>query len=361
MPHFSLSSLASRFRDHLNPGDHQETTGAGSSSNPDHPPEWTAAPEAPHQWGRFSEASEEDYQKAEAFCERNPRETPHMLTQGVIEQINAKGCAAWGLEWPDTKRFRGTIRSPDEMKGKGDEGVIRVATEKECKDSCLLSNLPIAAGLYDIQGKRGVYYEVTIHQMEEPGIIAIGTACRPYPDYRLPGWNRESIGLHLDDLRKFYEDPNGGQDYDTRGLLTIDRIKTHFHREESFTIGCGYHFETGDVFFTYEGVELTVAFPGRYLPRNQYDIYAAVGATGKCKFDVNFGAAKFRWKEADDWAWRVEGHVGRFSREPAQYSGPSSIPQYGMGAAGSGVPRRNLGFDDEDAAPPSYDEVRHGS
>ena len=44
----------------------------------------------------------------------------------------------------------------------------------------------------------------------------IGTISKPYPDYRLPGWNRLSAGLHLDDMQKFYEDDQGGQTYDQR-------------------------------------------------------------------------------------------------------------------------------------------------
>ena len=36
--------------------------------------------------------------------------------------------------------------------------------------------------------------------------MRLGTICKPYPDYRLPGWNRLSAGLHLDDMQKFYED-----------------------------------------------------------------------------------------------------------------------------------------------------------
>ena len=45
-------------------------------------------------------------------------------------------------------------------------------TSLECKDVCLLSDLPIVAGLYDIKGKTGIYYEVQIDRMD--GIIAIG-------------------------------------------------------------------------------------------------------------------------------------------------------------------------------------------
>lgn len=55
---------------------------------------------------------------------------------------------------------------------KGGLGVVRIQTEPACKDVCLLSDLPILAGLYDTHGKTGIYYEIYVHRMD--GIIAIG-------------------------------------------------------------------------------------------------------------------------------------------------------------------------------------------
>ena len=151
----------------------------------------------------------------------------------------------------------------------------------QCKDVCLLSDLPMMAGLYDVQGKIGVYYEILIHRMD--GIIAIGmpvhlctihrltfvvgTSCLPYPAWRLPGWNRLSAGLHLDDFRKFFEDPEGGRDYTD----AFSRISP------GDTVGCGYEFLTGTLFYTYNGVRLPPAFTGIYLPRQNYDVFAAIG------------------------------------------------------------------------------------
>jgi hypothetical protein len=48
-----------------------------------------------------------------------------------------------------------------------------VCTQKRCRDTCIMSNLPLMAGLYDIHGRRGIYYEVRVRMME--GVIAIGT------------------------------------------------------------------------------------------------------------------------------------------------------------------------------------------
>jgi hypothetical protein len=36
-----------------------------------------------------------------------------------------------------------------------------------------MSDLPLMAGLYDIHGRRGIYYEVRVNRME--GVVAIGT------------------------------------------------------------------------------------------------------------------------------------------------------------------------------------------
>lgn len=135
----------------------------------------------------------------------------------------------------------------------------------------------------------------------------IGTACKPYPEWRFPGWNRLSAGLHLDDMRKFFEDPNGGRDY-TPELTEVS---------EDDIIGCGYDFTRCSIFYTYNGRRLPDAFTGVYVPRTNLDVYAAIGVEGKCKFEVNFGGELFKWKEGNEWSWRVEGHVGRLSGGPS--------------------------------------------
>ena len=99
----------------------------------------------------------------------------------------------------------------------------------------------------------------------------IGSTCLPYPDWRLPGWNRLSVGLHLDDFRKFYENPDGGRDYETHGLLT--KVSS------GGAIGFGYDFASSSVFFTYNGATLSKAFSRIYVPRSRYDVYSVIGRT----------------------------------------------------------------------------------
>ncbi|KAH9851769.1 hypothetical protein C2E23DRAFT_223965 [Lenzites betulinus] len=186
---------------------------------------------------------------------------------------------------------------------RGGADVVRVVTEAAYQDMCMMSDLPILAGLYDNDGKLGVYYEVKVLRMD--GIIAVGTACRPYPISWLPGWARLSTALHLDDLFKFYADE--GREYTP--LLT--------HVVPGDTVGLGYSFGMGTVFFTHNGVRLPDAFTGVYLPHTAYDVYAAIGVRGACELEVNFGGDTFRWKEGNEWAWRVEGYVGKRTGGPS--------------------------------------------
>jgi len=272
------------------------------TSRPEEPPAWAPAIEPSRTYGIYNEAPEQEFMAAEDFCRRNPVYQPRILPSSDVQRIQEEGCKAWDLLKPALQaRFKGTIDNGSSAKNK----VVEVLTAKDCGDSCIMSNFPILAGLYDNQGKEGVYYEITIKQMD--GIIAIGTACQPYPEYRFPGWNRLSAGLHLDDMQKFFEDPNGGRSYDSR----LQRIRP------GDVIGCGYEFSTASLFYTYNGERLDTAFRGIYLPREAHDVYAAVGVggPGANHFVVNFGGDDteylFRWKPAREWAWRVEGHVGR--------------------------------------------------
>lgn len=124
-----------------------------------------------------------------------------------------------------------------------------------------------------------------------------------------------SAALHLDDCRKFFEDPDGGKDY--TDLLQNIRPGDH--------IGCGYEYNTGTLFYTYNGFRLPNAFSGLYMPRHNYDVFAAIGVEGACDFEVNFGGEHFKWLPGNEWQWRVEGIIGRLSSS----EGPDEeLPSY---------------------------------
>ena len=141
------------------------------------PPAWNPAPERSHALGLFNEASDDDWKRAEAFGTTHPPTPPKLLASDVIDHIRVLGCAAWGLERPtDDAHFVGHIETGDQIKlgSAGAGGTWAVRTEKRCHDSCVMSDLPLMAGLYDIRGRRGVYYEVRVNRMD--GVVAIGTS-----------------------------------------------------------------------------------------------------------------------------------------------------------------------------------------
>lgn len=143
-----------------------------ASSADEAPPAWTPAAEPSRAFGLKNEAPEDEYEAAEAFCLANPVYAPRFLPSSDVERIREEGCKAWTLLPPTLSRFRGSVRDvPAGRDAKGPK-VVEVLTERGCGDTCLMSNYPLMAGLYDVQGKEGVYYEVTVLQME--GVVAIG-------------------------------------------------------------------------------------------------------------------------------------------------------------------------------------------
>lgn len=139
-----------------------------------HPPAWNPAPERSHALGLFNEASDDEWERASAFCTAHPPIPPKLLASDVIDRIRVLGCAAWDIERPTDAHFIGHIERGDQIKlgSGGGTWKVKVRTEKRCRDSCVMSDLPLMAGLYDIHGRRGVYYEVRVNRMD--GVIAIG-------------------------------------------------------------------------------------------------------------------------------------------------------------------------------------------
>ncbi|KAK0188495.1 hypothetical protein F5146DRAFT_1140011 [Armillaria mellea] len=267
------------------------------------PPQWSAAPEVPHEYGLCNEAPGQEYDDAEEFCDKYPVQPPRIMPSYPRRQ-------------DQQQRFSGTIYNIDAKPDSKAPSVVRVCTKKKCQDYCLLSDLPVMAGLYETPGKVGFYYEILIHRMD--GFIAVGTACQPYPAWRLPGWNRLSAGLHLDDFRKFFEDPSGGRDYTS----ALQRISP------GDTIGCGFEFQTGSLFYTYNGIRLPNAFNGIYLPRHQYDVFAAIGVEGACDFEVNFGGELVKWPEGNEWQWKLDGIIGRLGYPGGGNGLDEELPSY---------------------------------
>lgn len=128
------------------------------------------------------------------------------------------------------------------------------------------------------------YFEITVKQASPEAVMAIGLCTRPYPIFRMPGWNKYSVGYHSDDGHKFCDDATGGQPFGPSWTV-------------GDTVGCGYCPETGNVFYTKNGSLIGYAFSG--LGRHYY--FASVGVDGPALIGMNFGKYPFQY-QVENWA-----------------------------------------------------------
>lgn len=132
----------------------------------------------------------------------------------------------------------------------------------------------------------------------EAAVIAIGFCAKPYPPWRLPGWQRASLGVHGDDGRRFVNDPDGGIDFtrpfkpgDTVGLgMTFDTPPNagsnggKAHAEVIFTRN-GKRDEGWQVNEERDGESDSVAGLEGGL-----DLYAAIGVAGQVELQVQLAS-----------------------------------------------------------------------
>jgi len=81
------------------------------------------------------------------------------------------------------------------------------------------------------------YFEITLQsKLSKDTTVAIGISTKPYPYFRLPGWNQNSVGYHSYDGRQFWNDEYDGRNYGPEW------------GEKGDVIGCGYKPKTCEVF-----------------------------------------------------------------------------------------------------------------
>jgi len=100
---------------------------------------------------------------------------------------------------------------------------------------------------YPMSPQCGIYYyEVEIKGKTKEGMIAIGFSTQKASLERLPGWESESWAYHGDDGKTFFGEATGIRYGPT---FTVGDV-----------VGCGINFNTGQAFFTKNGVDLCCAF-----------------------------------------------------------------------------------------------------
>ena len=170
------------------------------------------------------------------------------------------------------------------------------------------------------------YWEVKMYDKPATTEVAIGLATKPYPSFRLPGWNRFSVAYFASDGFRSHNYPFTASSYGPP-------------LAEGDVLGVGYRPRTGTVFFTRNGRKLEDCYTGL----QKLNLFPTVGANGPCTLHVNLGQAGFVFIEANVKKWGLAPMVGTLAPPPAYGSERGSILlDSGYGTPGSSN-QQNLG------------------
>lgn len=138
--------------------------------------------------------------------------------------------------WNDQDKYPGLDLSNDGLDVKYNGS----ASKSEVEAASVRADFPMspACGMY--------YYEVEIKHKSKDCAVAVGFSTAKASLERLPGWEPDSWAYHGDDGKTFCGEHNG-RSYSQQ--FTAGDV-----------IGCGINFNTGQAFFTKNGLDLGVAF-----------------------------------------------------------------------------------------------------
>ncbi|KAK4052343.1 Protein ssh4 [Microbotryomycetes sp. JL201] len=228
-----------------------------------------------------------------------PNSEPTDITLSQFLSIQEKGVSAWSFE-PDYESNPPLfVESRTELTFLADG--VGMAPE-EGGGCCVQSNLPIP------KVNEVYYWECKLFDKPEGTNVAIGLATKPYPSFRLPGWNKFSVAYFSADGFKCHSYPFTAQSYGQP-------------LAEGDVLGVGYRPRTGTVFFTRNGKKLEDA----YLGLNKHNLFPTVGADSACSVHVNFGQAGFVFIEANVKKWGLAPMIGTLAPPPAYGSEGGSI------------------------------------
>lgn len=143
-----------------------------------------------------------------------------------------------------------------------------------------------------------VYFEVKLYEFPQGSKLSIGVATKPYPGFRLPGYNKYSIA------------------YESNGTV---RINQPFYSPQIWTkliegdvLGVGFKPRSGTIFFTHNGKKLLEAVHGVRM-----DLFPIIGSQGPSKLNVNLGQLGFVFIEANVKKWGFGSVFGTIGIPPA--------------------------------------------
>lgn len=213
------------------------------------------------------------------------------ITLSQFLSIQEKGVSAWSFD-PDYESNPSVfVEARTEITFIADgEGMA----PQEGGGVCVQSNLPLP------KINEVYYWEVKMFNKPDSTNVAVGLTTKPYPQFRLPGWSKYSIGYFSSDGFKCHNYPFAAQSYGPA-------------YGQGDVIGIGYRPRTGTVFFTRNGKRLEDAFIGL----NRYNLFPTIGADGACEIHVNLGQAGFVFIEANVKKWGLAPMVGTLAPPPA--------------------------------------------
>ncbi|KIW08649.1 uncharacterized protein PV09_00604 [Verruconis gallopava] len=295
-----------------------------SSSNDAPPPyhDWTVIPDTAllppppsvsHDFSTGANATRDEADQAKKWCYFNPLWQARPLSN---EQLNAVHAQAQTLVKPPN--FTGEIRQDR-------TGAWLCQTRSHTRDSLLQTALPVYSALADsplvTEQRKTIYFEVKImhfgdqapkskmsmfarNRREEDEVdagLAIGYFAPPYPSFRLPGWQRGSLGVHSDDGRRYVNDTHGGIDFTSpfKAGQTVGLGMTFSIPDKPPAYGCQSVKLEVEVFFTRDGRKegswnLHEERDEKDDPHGveglegQHDIFPAVGVFGAVGWEVRF-------------------------------------------------------------------------
>lgn len=197
--------------------------------------DWTVIPDTAllppppgmaHDFSSGANATEAEADQAKQWCYFNPLWQARQLSPIQLKSMLAHNHV---LVKPQTPNFVGDMRQDN-------TGAWVCDTRSATKDSLIQTELPMYSAPADsplvTEQPKTIYFEIKINRFGEPvhkpsknpfsrhkqqeevdSGLALGFFAPPYPNFRLPGWQRGSLGVHSDDGRRYVNDTHGGMDF----------------------------------------------------------------------------------------------------------------------------------------------------